>query len=126
MKTLGVVLTVFSCLVLGAHFLRAGQVAVTVLCLALPLLLIARRRRVVRLVQAALVAGVGVWVWTTCFLLREYLQEGRALVHLIATPAILGTVALLALLAARLLQHLLPPRDRHAVPQAGRPGPERP
>jgi hypothetical protein len=110
MKALAVVLTVFSCLVLAAHFLRAGHVAETGLCAALPLLLLVRRRWVVRLMQAVLVAGAGVWVWTTFVLLREYLQVGRALVHLIATPAVLSTVALVALLAARLLQHLLPPR----------------
>jgi hypothetical protein len=71
-KALAVVLTVFSYLVLGAHFLRAGLVAVTGLCVALPLLLVARRRWMVRPVQAALVAGSGVRVWTTCSLLREY------------------------------------------------------
>ena len=110
MKALAVVLTVFSCLVLGAHFLRAGLVPVTILCVALPLLLLARRRWAVRVLQAALVAGAGVWVRTTVALLREYLREGRALVHLIATPVILGTVAALALVAARLLERMLPPR----------------
>jgi len=108
MKVLAVALTIFSCLVLGAHFLRAGHVVVTAACVALPLLLLARRRWAVRALQVALVIGAGIWVWTTVALLHAYLQEGRALVHLILTPAILGTVALIALLAARLLERLLP------------------
>jgi hypothetical protein len=55
---------ILSCLVLGAHFLRAGVLPLVVVCVALPLLLIARRRWVKWTIQSALFLGGLEWLRT--------------------------------------------------------------
>lgn len=53
---------ILSCLLLGAHFYRAGQVPLVALCLAAPLLLLLRKPWVPRLFQALLVLGALEWL----------------------------------------------------------------
>ena len=53
---------ILSLLLLAAHFYRAGQVAATALCLALPLLLLPRKPWVPRLFQVLLVLGALEWL----------------------------------------------------------------
>jgi hypothetical protein len=53
---------ILSLLLLAAHFYRAGQVVVTALCLALPLLLLLRKSWVPRLFQLLLVLGALEWL----------------------------------------------------------------
>jgi hypothetical protein len=53
---------ILSLLLLAAHFYRAGQVAATALCLALPLLLLLRKSWVPRLFQLLLVLGALEWL----------------------------------------------------------------
>jgi hypothetical protein len=53
---------ILSLLLLAAHFYRAGQVVVTALCLALPLLLLLRKSWVPRLFQVLLVLGALEWL----------------------------------------------------------------
>jgi hypothetical protein len=55
---------VLSLLLLGAHFYRAGQLSLTGLCLALPLLLFLPRPWVPRLFQALLALGALEWLRT--------------------------------------------------------------
>lgn len=53
---------ILSLILLAAHFYRAGQVVVTALCLALPLLLLLRKSWVPRLFQVLLVLGALEWL----------------------------------------------------------------
>lgn len=53
---------ILSFLLLGAHFYRGGDVALTGLCLAVPLLLLSRKPWVPRLFQVLLVLGALEWL----------------------------------------------------------------
>jgi hypothetical protein len=53
-----------SCLLLGAHFLRAGSTIMMMVCLAFPLLLLVRRPWVPLLMQLGMFLGSLVWVQT--------------------------------------------------------------
>ena len=55
---------ILSCLLLGAHFYRAGQVAIAAVCALLPLLLLVRRPWVPRVFQALLLLGALEWLRT--------------------------------------------------------------
>lgn len=90
-----------SLLVLGAHFLRRGQLAGVAGCLALIGLLFVPRRWAARLVQLALLAGTVIWVRTLAQLLPERRAAGESWVRLVA---ILGAVALVAVLGAALFE----------------------
>jgi len=90
-----------SALVLGAHFLRRGDLALVAACLALLGLLFVRRLWAARLVQLALLAGALEWLRTLAVLLPERRAAGEPWVRLVA---ILGGVALLALLGAALFE----------------------
>jgi hypothetical protein len=90
-----------SALVLGAHFLRRGDLALVVVCLALLGGLFVRRLWAARLVQLALIAGALEWLRTLAQLLPARRAAGEPWVRLVA---ILGGVALLALLGAALFE----------------------
>ena len=96
---------VLSTLVLGAHFLREGRLAVALVVAALPLLLLARRPFAVRVVQGCLVLGVAVWVSTGLALVRERRELGRPYVRM---TLILGAVAAVSAVSVGLLQGMLP------------------
>lgn len=66
-----------SMLVLGAHFLRSGHLALVVVTLALLVLLFVRRRWAARTVQVALLLGALEWVRTTLVLVGERSSTGR-------------------------------------------------
>ncbi len=110
-----------SALVLGAHFLRRGELGWVVACVALLGLLLVRRRWAARLAQLALVAGALEWMRTLAELLPARRAAGEPWGRL---AAILGGVALLALLGAALLEtgRL---RERYRGPADG-PAPEAP
>lgn len=83
---------VFSLVVLGAHFLRAGNVALLgLVCIALGLLGV-RRPLAARLIQAALVLGALEWLRTLVSLTAWRAETGQPVVRLIV---ILGGVAIL-------------------------------
>ena len=90
-----------SALVLGAHFLRRGNLPLVAACLALFLLLFVRRAWAARVVQAALVLGALEWLRTLAVLLPERRAAGEPWVRLVA---ILGAVALVAVVGALLLE----------------------
>lgn len=90
-----------SALALGAHFLRRGDLAVVVACLALLGALFVRRRWAAHLAQLALLAGAFEWLRTLAALLPARRAAGEPWVRLVA---ILGGVALLALLGAALFE----------------------
>jgi hypothetical protein len=90
-----------SALVLGAHFLRRGDLGLVAVCLALPGLLFVRRPWAARLVQLALCTGALEWLRTLAGLLPARRAAGEPWARL---AAILGGVALLALLGAALFE----------------------
>lgn len=92
---------VLSTLVLAAHFLRGGHVAVVLLVLlTLPLLLV-RRPWARRVVQAVLVLGALEWVRTLVSLVQLRAMLGQPWTRM---AVILGSVALVTLLSALLLE----------------------
>ncbi len=99
MKALSFTLIVLSLVLLGAHFLRDGNMPLVAACVILIGLLPIRHALVARLVQIALVAGALEWLWTLYRLLevRIALEQPytRMTVILIAVAAITLVAALL-------------------------------
>ena len=88
---------VLSLLVLGAHFLRAGNIAMVAAVLVVLGLLGVRRRWAARGVQAALLLGALEWVRTLVDLVALRTQAGQPVLRLVL---ILGGVALVTGLSA--------------------------
>lgn len=109
-----------SALVLGAHYLRRGDLGLVVISLTLLGLLFVRRLWAARLVQLALLAGAFEWLRTLARLLPARRAAGEPWVRL---AAILGAVALVAVLGAALFEtRRLRERYRGSAPA----GPVRP
>ena len=92
-----------SSLLLGAHFLRDGNIALVAIAIALPFLLLVRKPWAVRVVQVALLGGSLMWI-TTAIRIGEARQA-------IGAPsarmfAILGAVAAFTAFAALPLDRL--------------------
>ncbi|MFI5371357.1 MAG: hypothetical protein ACHQ52_07335 [Candidatus Eisenbacteria bacterium] len=103
---------VLSLLVLGAHFLRRGQLVPCALCVGLALLLGLRRPWVPLLVQAALFAGAILWAGNTVVMVRERAHEGGPVLRL---ASILGSVTLFTAASAWLVGSRRV-RDHYAAP----------
>jgi hypothetical protein len=88
--------------VLGAHFFRAGSVALVMACLALMALAAIPRRWAARAIQAGLLLGTLEWLRTLVLLASARLAAGQPATRLIA---ILATVAVLTALAALVFRH---------------------
>ena len=97
---LRVILYVVAALLLGAHFLRDGNVVAVALCAGAPLLFFRRRRWVLILLQLMAYSAAGIWLLTIMHLVGQRQLEGRAWT---AAALILGTVALVTVLAGLLL-----------------------
>lgn len=113
-----------SALVLGAHFLRRGQVLLTMLCLGLVVLLYVRRPWARRVVQVALVAGAVEWLFTLALLVAERRASGEPWLRLVIILGAVGAVALgsaLLLSTPRAARHFGGTRDPDASagPPAG-------
>jgi hypothetical protein len=100
--------TLLSLLVLAAHFFRAGQTVLTLICCAAPLLLLVRRTWATRLLQVILVVGALEWVRTTLQIQAIRLEQGRDWQRM---AVILYSVA--AFTFASGLVYFLPPLRRH-------------
>ena len=92
---------VLSCLLLAAHFLRAGMLPLVVVSLTLPGLLLFRRRWVARLVQVFLVFGAFEWARTLLILVAERRAVGAPWSRL---AIILGVVTILTAASALLFR----------------------
>jgi hypothetical protein len=92
---------VLSLLVLGAHFLRAGNLFMVLVALFLIGALGVRRSWVARTVQVALVLGAVEWVRTLAALAAMRSQAGEPMMRMVL---ILGGVALWTALSALLFQ----------------------
>ena len=93
-------LFVIAALLLAAHFLRAGSLPLVVLCVATPLLFLYKRRWSLIVLQVAAYVGVATWLWAAVQLVQMREQSGQSWMLAVL---ILGTVALLTLLAGLLM-----------------------
>jgi len=97
MNALRLLPAILSCLLLGAHFYRAGLPLLMVFCAAAPLLLLLRRPWVPRLFQALLALGALEWLRTLYLFAAEREAFGQPWTRL---AVILGAVALFTALSA--------------------------
>lgn len=93
---------ILSLLLLAAHFYRAGQVAATALCLALPLLLLPRKPWVPRLFQVLLVLGALEWLRALYGFAAMRIAFGEPWTRL---ALILGAVALFTALSGMVFKN---------------------
>ena len=91
---------VLSEIALAAHFLRAGDHALVVLMLIVPILLMSRRRWALYVNQVVLVLGAGMWCLVAYAVMDLRREVGQPYLRMLA---ILGAVALIALVSAALL-----------------------
>jgi len=98
--TLRIILFVTAAILLGAHFLRAGNFAMVALCLAAPLLFFHRRRRSLIALQLLAYGAAGTWIAAAIQLAHLRQQSGQPWT---LAAVILGSVALFTLLAGLLL-----------------------
>ena len=101
MRALLYVPIVLSLIVLGAHFLRYGNMLGVVGALFLIALLFVRKAWVARLVQFVLILGALEWFRTLYMLARWRAAEGESVVRMII---ILSVVAAITLCSALLFQ----------------------
>jgi len=97
MLALQLVPAVLSLLVLGAHFLRQGEMLLVVVCVALAGLVAVPRRWAARTLQAALVLGAVEWLRTLIVLYRIRVAEGLPAARM---AVILAAVAVFTALSA--------------------------
>jgi hypothetical protein len=98
--SLRIALYAVAALLLGAHFLRAGNITMVALCLAAPLLFLWRQRWSLIMLQVLAYAAAATWITVAAKLVLQRQQSGQPWT---AAAVILGTVALLTLLAGVLL-----------------------
>ena len=97
---LRVSLYVVAALLLGAHFLREANLVAVALCAAAPLLFLWKQRWVPVVLQVLAYGAAAIWVITAVHLIDQRMLEGRGWT---VAAIILGSVALLTLLAGLLL-----------------------
>ena len=95
-----IALSVFSAVLISAHFLRSGQILLTTLCLFAPLLFLVRRRLSLTALQLFSYATSAVWIYTLAQLVMLRVAHGQPWK---AAAMILGSVALVSLLSGLLL-----------------------
>ncbi len=96
MKVLRILPLILSTLLIGAHFLRSGNVIVMLLCVAAPLLLLLRNRVVTSGIQVLLAVAAVEWLRTAMMIAQERAATGAPVTRMFV---ILGSVALFTLLS---------------------------
>ena len=86
-------------LVLGAHFLRAGELALVTAALAAVALLFVRRAWAARIVQGALILGALEWLRTLALLTEERRAAGAPYLRMTLILAAVALATALSLLA---------------------------
>ena len=89
-------------LLLAAHFLHAGAAPMATLCILLIALLFVPRAWAARVLQVVLAVGAVEWVRTAWTLAERRLEHDQPYLRLVL---ILGSVALITIIAALLFQH---------------------
>lgn len=97
MNTLRIVITVIALLLAGAHYGRAGDTILKYLFVALPLLLLVRKKWADMIIAVSVSITVPVWIHTALSIIAVR-KAAEASWHRMAV--ILGGVALFALIAA--------------------------
>ncbi len=92
---------VLSMIVLAAHFLRSGNLVLTIPCFLSPLLLLSKRNWVNRILQGALFAGGLIWVNTAMTIYKARVASDQPWGRM---AIILSCVALFALASVLLLE----------------------
>jgi hypothetical protein len=92
---------VLSLIVLGAHFMRAGNIALLAVVVVVLALLAARRPWVARMAQAVLLIGALEWCRTLLSLASERVANGQPALRLVI---ILGVVTLVTALSSLLFE----------------------
>lgn len=87
-------------LLLSAHFLRAGNLVLAVICVLFPLLLFIKRRWSWMVVQVFAYVGVAIWGYTTFSIVQQRIYWGIPWVRVVL---ILGGVAAFTAWAGLLL-----------------------
>jgi hypothetical protein len=98
MRVLGNVGVVLSFLVLAAHFLRGGSLLLVIVLLGAPLLLLARERWAVRVLQVALLLGALEWIRTLVTLTSARLEAGEPFLRMAIILLVVAAVAVLSAL----------------------------
>ena len=98
--TFRIITVVFSFLLLGAHFSRADNTPLAIICILLPLFLLVKKRWIPVLLQCLLYLGGLIWVHATVQYVRIRMAEGSDWVRLVF---ILGSVSLFTIVAGLLL-----------------------
>ncbi|MEK7435289.1 MAG: hypothetical protein AAB150_00220 [Pseudomonadota bacterium] len=98
-------------LLLGAHFLRGGNLVMAGFCLAAPLLFLWRQRWSLILLQLLAYGAAGTWIAVAYQLVQLRQQLGQPWT---VAALILGTVALFSLIAGLLLNSRAT-RERYAA-----------
>jgi hypothetical protein len=101
MKAVFLLLIVLSLAILGAHYLRYGNVFGVAVSLALIGLLFVRSAWAARVIQVALVLGAAEWAHTLYELMQIRLAQGAPAARL---AAIIGSVIVITLASALLFQ----------------------
>jgi len=91
---------ILASLLLAAHFLRDGNLVLTLMCVLMPLLLLIKKRWSWLVVQLFAYAGAAIWIYTTVALVQQRIFWGIPWVRLVM---ILGGVALFTAWAGLLL-----------------------
>lgn len=97
---LRIIFVVFSFLLLGAHFSRADNTPLVIICILMPLLLLVKKRWIPVLLQCLLYLGGLIWMHTTVQYVRIRMAEGTDWVRLVF---ILGSVSLFTIVAGLLM-----------------------
>lgn len=93
-------LFVIAALLMGAHFLRAGNYLLVAMCVAMPLLFLYKKRWSLILLQIAAYCATASWLMAALELVQMRQQIGQSWT---AAAIILGTVAVLTLVAGLLM-----------------------
>jgi len=97
---LRIMLVIIAFLLIAAHFLRVGNLALVVLCALTPLLLLIRNQWSLIVLQLLAYIAAVIWLNTMIQLIIERVTLGQAWGGIVA---ILGTVTLVTVLAGALL-----------------------
>ena len=88
---------ILSSILMAAHFSRANQKGLAIVCLLLPFLLLIKRRWVAKVFQVLLLIGAIEWIQTTLRILHIRQAHGETWIRLVI---ILGSVALFTALSS--------------------------
>jgi len=69
---------IIASLLIAAHFLRGNHYIAVLICLALPFLLLLKKRWELRTVQGALVLAAILWLYTLYGIIQKYTASGKS------------------------------------------------